>query len=311
MTLQELRYLVALADHGHFGRAAQACHVSQPTLSGQLRKLEDRLGVALVERTPKGPRLTAVGVRAVARARQALAEADAIVALAKQAAAPLAGPFNLGVIPTLGPYLLPWLVPALADAHPDLTPVVHEDLTARLAALLGDHRLDAAIVALPFDEMPDAAAAPLFDENFLLAAPPGHRLARIGRVGEADLKGETLLLLAEGHCLRDQALAVCGLPETPAPAADAADFRASSLETIRQMVAAGMGCTLMPALALGNAPCGPQDTGLATSPMASPDAKRRIGLVWRKSDPRGDDMARLAGTIRAALPPGVTAVGES
>lgn len=306
MTLQELRYLVALADHGHFGRAAKACHVSQPTLSTQIRKLEDMLGVALVERTAKGPRLTPVGVRAVARARQALAETDAIVALAQQATAALAGPLNLGVIPTLGPYLLPWLVPALNRAHPELRLVVHEDLTARLAARLGDHRLDAALVALPLDEMPEAAAAPLFDEPFFLAAPPGHRLARAGRVREADLAGEALLLLAEGHCLRDQALAACG----QADGGGEADFRASSLETIRQMVAAGMGCTLMPALALGRAPCGPQDSGLATRPLDGPDAHRRIGLVWRKSDPRGGDMARLAETVRTALPPGVTAVGE-
>ncbi|MEX2642130.1 MAG: LysR substrate-binding domain-containing protein [Acetobacterales bacterium] len=320
MTLRELRYLVALADHGHFGRAARACHVSQPTLSTQVRKLEAFLGVALVERTARGPQLTPVGARVVARARQALAEADAIVALAQQAAAPLSGPLSLGVIPTLGPYLLPWLVPALRRAWPALQLAVHEDLTARLAERLADHHLDAALVALPLDEMPDAGVEPLFDEPFFLAMPPDHRLARLARVREADLDSlradDRLLLLAEGHCLRDQALAACRRVEAPGMP-EGGDFRAASLETIRQMVAAGMGCTLLPALALGGAPCGPaayeeRGAALATRPIEAAGASRRIGLAWRRSYPRADDLRRLAETIRAALPRGVTAVvGDS
>lgn len=250
----------------------------------------------------------------VARARQAIAEADAIVALAQQAAAPLAGPLNLGVIPTLGPYLLPWLVPALRAAYPELQLAVHEDMTARLAERLADHHLHAALVALPFAEMPDAETAPLFDEPFFLAMPPNHRLARLARVREADLESlradDRLLLLAEGHCLREQALAACRRIETPG-APDGADFRAASLETIRQMVAAGMGCTLLPALALGGAPCGPADAAMATRPIEAEGASRRIGLAWRRSYPRAGDLRALAATIRGSLPPAVEAVGGS
>jgi LysR family hydrogen peroxide-inducible transcriptional activator len=295
MTLRELRYLVALADHLHFGRAAEACHVSQPTLSTQLRKLEAYLGATLFERTNKALHITPIGEQIVAKARRMLAEADSIVELASLKAGPLTGPLNLGVIPTLSPYLLPWLLPALKDSYPDLRLVVHEDLTDHLLERLRAHRTDAALVALPIND-DELATLPLFDEPFFFACPPGHLLAEAETVSESDLREANLLLLTDGHCLRDQALAVCGFDEAP-PQEDGADFRATSLETLRQLVAGGVGCTLLPALALG----GRRDLDLEIRPLAEA-ANRRIGLVWRRTYPKAADLERLAEVIRNCLP---------
>ena len=214
MTLRELRYLVALADIGHFGRAAQACHVSQPTLSTQLRKLEDSLGVALFERTNKTLRITPIGEQIVAKARWVLDEADSIASLARRRSRPLTGPFDLGIIPTLGPYMLPWLLPPLERAYPDLELVVHEDLTERLLDQIKAHRLDAALMALPIDDG-ELNALPIFDEPFRLVLPPGHRLVGATGVNQSELSREHLLLLREGHCLRDQALEVCSFDSPP------------------------------------------------------------------------------------------------
>lgn len=309
MTLRELRYLVALADLGHFGRAAEACHVSQPTLSTQIRKLEESLGVTLFERTNKKLHVTPIGRQIVAKARWVLAEADSIVALARRRAAPLSGPFDLGVIPTLGPYLLSWLLPPLEHAYPDLRLVVHEELTDHLLERLGAHQLDAALLALPV-EGAELNTLPLFDEPFFLALPHGHRLAGQGAVSQSDLRQEHLLLLSEGHCFRDQALAVCGF-ETPPDRTGGTDVRAASLETIRRMVAAGMGCTLLPAMAVTGAvtgaAAGAGDDPFEIRPLDA-DAFRRIGLVWRQSYPRAIDVEYLAETIRASLPSTVRAV---
>jgi LysR family transcriptional regulator, hydrogen peroxide-inducible genes activator len=300
MNLRDLRYLVAVADHLHFGKAAAACNVSQPTLSTQLKKLEAYLGTALLERTNKSVHLTATGAEVVARARRVLAEADGIIAATRRRKGPLVGPLQLGIIPTLGPYLLPWLVPAARKAYPELRLVVQEDLTARLLDQLQHHRLDAAMMALP------AAGegwetAPLFDEPFWLACPKDHPLAHRARVSEAELDGQHLLVLAEGHCLRDQALAVCG--GAAAEAESGVDFRATSLETLRQMVASGMGCTLLPALALGPA----RHKTMVQRPVAG-GVSRRVGLVWRRSDPKAGDFPALAQLVRQALPQGVRAV---
>lgn len=302
MTLRELRYLVALADLGHFGRAAQACHVSQPTLSTQLRKLEESLGVTLFERTNRRLHVTPTGKRIVARARGMLSEADAIVALARSRAAPLTGPFDLGVIPTLGPYLLPWLLPPLERAYPDLRLVVHEDLTEHLLERLRAHRIDAALLALPVEDG-QLDTLPLFDEPFYLALPPGHRLAGTNvAASQSDLRREHLLLLSEGHCFRDQALAVCGF-ETPPDRSRGTDVRATGLETIRRMVAAGMGCTLLPAMALS----GDEGREFEVRPLDA-GACRRIGLAWRQSYPRPADIECLAGAVRDHLPSSVRTV---
>lgn len=302
MTLQELRYLVAVADHGHFGRAAETCHVSQPTLSAQVRKLEGLIGVAVFERTNRSVRLTAAGREIVARARAVLAEVEAIFELGRRAAGPLTGPFSLGVIPTLGPYLLPWLVPALRQGYPALRLAVHEDLTAHLLDRLLAHQLDAALVALPVpDERLETLA--LFDEPFWLAEPkPAGQAAAPQAVKDAELRGRTLLLLTEGHCLRDQALALC---DAPGRGADG-DFRAASLETIRHMVATGLGSTLLPALACDEAGA---DT-VAMRPLEN-GIGRRIGLAWRRSYPRISDLHLLARTLSAHLPASVRPVGRA
>ncbi len=305
MTLQDLRYLVALVDHGHFGRAAEACHVSQPTLSTQIKKLEGQLGVTLLERTNKSVHVTAVGEDVVARARQILLDVEAIMSVGRQVSGPLSGAFSLGVIPTLGPYLLPWLVPALKKDYPELRLTIREDLTAHLLDRLASHHLDAALVALPVSEDRVESLA-LFDEPFWFAEPrrADGRLAEDAGGGPAtgavmtedDLRGKKLLLLTEGHCLRDQALAICGTGDRDAEG----DFRATSLETIRQMVATGMGSTLLPAMA-----CGDFRSPAVTAHPLEGGVGRRIGLVWRHSYPGVADLHLLARTLHHHLPRGV------
>lgn len=303
MTLRELRYLIALAEHGHFGRAAEICHVSQPTLSTQVRKLERYLDATLFERTNKAVHITPIGEQIVAMARRVVAESDAIVELAQRKSGPLSGPLNLGIIPTLSPYLLPWLLPAVRDAYSELRLIVHEDVTDHLLGRLGAHRIDAALVALPL-AAEGLETLPLFDEPFFFAAPAGHPLAKAKAVRTSDLRKAHLLLLTDGHCLRDQALAACGFDDAPGRE-PGTDFRASSLETIRHMVAAGMGCTLLPAMALG----GRRDHHLEIRPLAG-RACRRIGLVWRRAYPKTADIECLAGVIRHALPASVRAVAR-
>ncbi len=295
MNLRDLRYLVALADCGHFGRAADACHVSQPTLSVQLKKLEEELGVVLFERTNKSVNLTGLGAQIVDRARRVLAEADGIVDLAKRQAGPLDGPFHLGIIPTLGPYLLPWLIPVLKREYAECVPVIREDLTDNLMASLRNHHLDAALLALPVGG-PRLATTPLFDEPFVFACNIEHRLSARKRLGSHDLGDESLLLLADGHCLRDQALAVCGLQD-PKPEGPGADVRATGLETLRQMVGAGLGSTLLPALAVIDG----ADADTRLIPMDK-TAHRRIGLIWRASSPKAEGMTLLADVVRRCVP---------
>ena len=295
MTIQDLRYVVAVAEYGHFGRAAAACDVAQPTLSIQIKKFETELGVKLFERTTKLVSVTAIGAEVVRRASQVLAEIDAIMSVGQQTSGPLTGGFSLGVIPTLGPYVLPWLVPALKKDYPALRLILREDLTAPLLERLGSHRLDAALVALPAsgDRLNTLA---LFDEPFWFAEPKDGRSASKKVMREDELRGRSLLLLTEGHCLRDQALAICGTPDREADG----DFRATSLETILQMVAIGLGSTLLPAMARGDA----RTRSVQTRPLAT-GVGRRIGLVWRRSYPKPGDIHRLAQTLCDHLPPGV------
>jgi LysR family hydrogen peroxide-inducible transcriptional activator len=311
MNLRDLRYLIAVAERCHFGRAAEACAVSQPTLSAQLKKLEASLGVTLIERGGKAVAVTPIGEEILALARQAVEQADAIVELARSRRDPLAGPLRLGIIPTLGPYLLPWIMAPLGERFPELALIVHEDLTDKLIAGLRAHTIDAALLALPI-EAGDLGSLALFDEPFWLAHPPGHPFAAAKMIREQDLLDANLLLLAEGHCLRDQALAVCGLaegrPASSRPDATASDLRATSLETLRQMVAAGYGCTLLPALAVQSGRHGA--AALDTRPLDLPDAKRRIGLLFRKSFPRRQGMARLGEAIVGCLPETVHPLGD-
>jgi len=294
MNLRDLRYLVALADERHFGRAAERCHVSQPTLSAQVRKLEEYLGVDLVERQPKRVALTETGEKIVARARRVLQEADAIVEIARTDRDPLAGSLRLALIPTVGPYLLPHVVGPLRRAVPRLKLMLYEYQTAPLLEKLRAGDLDLGIVALPVPA-DGLEAAPLYDEPFTLAVPASHPLADRDRVKVEDLKGETLLLLEDGHCLRDQALEVCSRIRVN----EEQDYRATSLETLRQMVAAGHGITLLPELAAAT-PVGPA-RGLRIKPFSKPAPARTIGAVWRKSTTRGKAIEAVVATLRAAM----------
>lgn len=301
MTLTELRYVVALAEHRHFGRAAEACHVSQPTLSTQIRKLEEQLGVTLFERGNKQVSVTEIGQGIVAEARQILAGVGRLRDLAGAAQACLTGPLRLGVIPTLCPYLLPWLLAPLQARFPQLELGLTEDLTDSLLARLLDYELDAALVALPIDAAGETDALPLFDEPFLLACPAGHKLAGYDMIETSKLREAHLMLLNEGHCLRDQAMAVCGQEGTDPR------FQTASLATLLQLVAAGHGCTLLPALAARVE----QRPGIVLTGLADPAARRRIGLVYRRSSPRLADFQALASLIRAEMPASVTAISAT
>ena len=299
MNLRDLNYLIALADLRHFGKAADACFVSQPTLSTQIRKLEDELGVALVERAPRKVMLTAAGQDVVLRARRIVAEVEQMKESARRSRDPESGSMRLGVFPTLGPYLLPHIVPQLRERFPQLELLLVEEKSDVLLQRLRDGKLDAALLALPVhDEQLHAEL--LFEEPFVFAAPQRHPLAARASVSMAQLSDETLLLLEDGHCLRDQALDVCRL----SGANEKSGFRATSLETLRQMVAAGVGVTLLPALSV-HAPVA-QPPNIRVVPFRKPAPSRRIALVWRKSSALDGFLHTLADAIgplaRAQLP---------
>lgn len=301
MTLRELRYLVALADRAHFGRAAEDCHVSQPTMSTQIRKLEEYLGATLIERNTKSISLTPVGQEVVEKARQIVGQVDALLAATRTPRGPLSGPLNLGVIPTLAPYFLPWFLPRAKERYPQLQLAVQENLTEHLLERLRGHRIDAAVLALPLDS-DEFEQVPLFDEPFWFACPQQHPLA--GRtVSEAELRDEPLLLLADGHCLRGQALAACG---RQAAGEGMDDFSAVSLETICGLVGAGFGSTLLPALAARAAQA--TEVPFAMTPMRGAKASRRIGLAWRRGYPKGEELELLAALVRENPPEGTRPV---
>jgi LysR family hydrogen peroxide-inducible transcriptional activator len=289
MNLRDLRYLLAVAEHGHFGRAAEACGISQPTLSVQVRKLEEFLGVALFERTSKAVAPTAACDRLIGHVRAAVTEADAILAVARDLRDPLAGGFRLGIIPTLAPYLLPLVFAPLRDALPALEIEPWEDQTAALVDRLRAHDLDAALLATAVDA-PDLASQALFAEPFLAALPPEHPLAARDVVTEAELAHD-ILVLADGHCLRDQALAACGQN-----GALGGTLRASSLSTLLNMVAAGYGTTLIPGLAAGAA----QDAGIALRPLAA-RVGRTVRIAWRRQFPRRAAVDAVGQVIAARL----------
>ena len=290
MNLRDLKYLVALAELRHFGKAAEACFVSQPTLSMQIRKLEEELGVALFERAPRKVMLTPAGQDMVQRASRILAEVEQMKEAARRSKDPEAGTLRLGVFPTLGPYLLPHVVPQLRERFPQLELQLVEEKSDILLQRLREGRLDAALLALPLhDEQLHAEF--LFEEPFVFAAPAQHPLAQGAMLSMDELTDETLLLLEDGHCLRDQALDVCRL----SGAQEKAGFRATSLETLRQMVAAGAGVTLLPALAVLAPVAQPRNIRLV--PFRDPPPSRRIALVWRKSSAMDGFLLTLADTI--------------
>jgi LysR family hydrogen peroxide-inducible transcriptional activator len=290
--LKDLRYLLAVADTGHFGRAAERCFVSQPTLSAQLKKLEEYLGVPLVERQPRKALLTPAGVEIVARARRIVEASDDVVAIAQAHREPLAGRLRVAFLPTIGPYLLPVVAPKLRRELPRLELMLYEYQTATMLERLRAGDIDMGVLALPVD-MDGLASKPLYDEPFVVALPASHALAARKQLKIEDLNGTTLLLLEDGHCLRDQALDVCNRIDIH----EKQDFRATSIETLRQMVAAGAGLTLMPELAARGGHAAPR--GLVFRPFARPAPLRRIGAVWRKSSPRTTAIEAVARVIAA------------
>lgn len=293
MNLQELRYLVAIAQHRHFGRAAEACNVSQPTLSSQIRKLEGELGVTLLERTNKRVDMTPAGSQILTHAQRALAEAAQIEAVARAARDPLVGALKLGVIPTLAPYLMPLILRPLKQAYPGLTIELWEDQTRSLLEGLRNHRLDAALLATGPDT-PGITEIALFDEPLLAALPPDHPQAARKKVDQEHIADE-LLVLAEGHCLSDQALAICGPRGSTAINALQTGMQAATLETLVNLVAAGYGATLIPALA---APSLVQ-RGIVLRPLAG-RSSRTIRLASRPGFPRAQALRALERVIRAA-----------
>lgn len=292
-TIRQLEYAVAVAEHRSFRRAAAACQVSQPALSALIAQLERDLGAQLFERDRRRVLVTPAGEELVARGRRILGELDALVDDARGHREPLSGTLRLGVIPTVAPYLLPRVLPVVRAKHPRLRLVLREDQTARVLADLDAGKLDACLLATPVPG--DLAVARLYHEEFLLAAPSTHPLMTRKRLKEADLDGETTLLLEDGHCLRDQALAVCAT----AGAREATELRATSLPTLVQMVASGLGVTLLPELAADALVAGPR-TGVKVAKLAEHPG-REIGLVWRMSSARGRELGMLAEVIRTKI----------
>jgi LysR family transcriptional regulator, hydrogen peroxide-inducible genes activator len=279
MTLTDLKYIVTLARERHFGRAAEKCFVSQPTLSVAVKKLEEELGVILFERSPQEVRVTPTGERVVAQAEKVLAEALQLAEIAAAGKNPLAGPLRLGVIYTIGPWLLPKLVPILHQRAPEMPLLLEENYTHRLLDKLKAAELDVAILALPVEE-PGLVAQAVYDEAFRVLVPAGHAWAKLKVVEPADLLQEPLLMLGRGNCFRDQVLDLCTRAGQGGPQV----LEGSSLETIRHMVASGVGITVMPATAVDG--LDKADLLLRVRPFSEPTPTRRIALVWRASFPR-------------------------
>ncbi|WP_300646807.1 LysR substrate-binding domain-containing protein [Paenalcaligenes sp.] len=296
MTLTELKYIVAVARERHFGRAAEACFVSQPTLSVAIRKLEEELDVVIFERGGAEVGITPIGLRIIEQAQKVLEEGANLKEIARQGQNPLSGPLRVGIIYTVAPYLLPLLVPQQIQLTPDMPLVLQENYTVRLLELLRQGEIDAAIVALPLPET-GFMVKPLYDEPFVVAVPHDHPWQGRSHIDAQELKNETMLLLGSGHCFRDQVLDVC--PELSRFSASSEGiqrtFEGSSLETIRHMVATGIGVTVLPATAL-TTPA--QDNALLEYiPFSEPVPDRRIALIWRKSFPRTAAVEALADAV--------------
>lgn len=292
-TIKQLRYLCAVVEHGHFGRAARACHVSQSTLSAGILELEEVLGASLLERNNRSLVLTSLGEEVVARARALLLDVEDLVAVCQAAAEPLQGRLRLGVIPTIAPFLLPGLLTYLRRDYPKFSPFIREDLTEPLIDALHRGELDILLLALPVTAE-GVETMVLFEDRFFLASPEDHPLAHQQHLSTADLQGQDLLLLEDGHCLREHALEACKLrgAEYTVP------YQATSLTTVVQMVASGIGITLLPAMAVET---GAMNTpGVALTPFRDAAVSRRIGLMWRRKTPRRAEFRLLGDCIIAA-----------
>ena len=307
MTLTELRYIVAVARERHFGRAAEACFVSQPTLSVAIKKLEEELDVKLFERGTTEVSVTALGEAIVQQAQVVLEQAAAIKEIAKRGQDPLTGALRLGLIYTIGPYLLPELVRHTIALTPQMPLMLQENFTLKLLEMLRSGELDCAIMAEPFPDT-GLAVAPLYDEPFMVAVPSAHPLAQRSSITSEELKQETMLLLGTGHCFRDHVLEVC--PEFARFASDAEgirkSFEGSSLETIRYMVASGMGITVVPQLSVRAFERSSGADHVRYIPFAAPAPTRRVVLAWRRSFTRYEAIAALRNAVYACTLDGVT-----
>jgi LysR family hydrogen peroxide-inducible transcriptional activator len=306
MTLTDLRYLVALARERHFGRAAEKCHVSQPTLSVAIKKVEEELGVQLFERSATEVKITATGQRIVHQAEKVLLEAAQIPEIAAAGKDPLAGPLRVGVIYTIGPYLLPRLIPLVHQHAPRMPLVIQENYTARLVESLKRGELDVVILSLPLEES-GIVAQPVYDEPFRVLMPASHPWVELDCIESARLADEQLLLLGAGNCFRDQVLEVCphcrnvsGLQRT---------LEGSSLETIRHMVATGLGVTVLPSAAADDLP--EQNPLVAVRPFTEPQPKRTVALAWRVTYPRSGAIDVLRRSILESQLPGVVPIGRA
>jgi LysR family hydrogen peroxide-inducible transcriptional activator len=307
MTLTELRYIVAVARERHFGRAAEACFVSQPTLSVAVKKLEEELGVTLFERGPGEVSVTPAGSRIVEQAQRVLEEASRIREIAQAGRDPLAGPLHLGAIYTIGPYLLPKLIPILRRTAPAMQLHIQENFTHRLGEMLKSGEVDVIIIALPYEE-PGVVTQGVYDEPFLVAIPKGHPWEARKRVTSDELTRESLLLLGEGHCFRDQVLEICHVVRGKDRSPLAKTVEGGSLETIRQMVASGVGVTVLPSTSVNAAS---SSDLIRILPFARPVPTRRVGLAWRRSFPRPEAIEALRKAILSANLPQVEKLAAS
>jgi LysR family hydrogen peroxide-inducible transcriptional activator len=302
MNIRDLKYIIAVADLRHFGKAAERCFVSQPTLSGQIKKLEAELGVTLFERTKRSVDLTPIGEEIIGYARRVIEQADALIMAAKAHQDPLAGPLRAGAIPTLSPYLVPLILLPLKKRYPQMTLVLFEEITDTLTRRLKNHEIDAALLATPVDD-PELVEMPLFDEPFWLAHPVNDPIYNKEEITHEDLEHMNLLILSDGHCLAQQVMGVCGWDHRPQHS-EMGDLQAASLETLLQLVGAGFGSTLVPALATRGSWM--TDSGIIARKLDLPDTYRRISLVYRRSFPRKKALEAFADVIRENLPNTVT-----
>ena len=300
MTLTELRYIVAVARERHFGRAAQACFVSQPTLSVGIKKIEEELGITIFERGSNEVTLTPVGEQIASQAARTLDEAATIKTIAQESGDPLGHPLRLGAIYTIGPYLLPLMLPALRAMAPNMQLLIEESYTASLREQLKQGKLDVAILSLPFEE-PGMVIQPLYDEPFQVAMPAGHPWESLAAIPPDDLGKEPVLLLGAGNCFRDQVLQVCpSLARSATANGMQQTLEGSSLETIRYMVASGVGMTILPCTATSISR--EENSMLRFRPFTAPSPKRRVALVWRKSFTRPQAVEAIRQAILRAIP---------
>jgi len=290
MNIRDLKYLVAVDETQHFGKAADRCCVSQPTLSMQLKKLEEELNVQLFERTSKQVLTTEIGKKIIEKARQVLSEIETLKQLAQMAQDPYSGQIRLGIIPTMGPYLLPKLMPEITHQYPKLSLVLYEDKTEVITEKLSQGELDAIILALPID-CENFSMETLFVENFYAAVPKTHVLAKKRALNMQDLENEQLLLLGEGHCFRDQALEACRFSGAQLKSG----FQATSLETLRHMVAANVGITLLPKMMVDTLP---KQRDIVILPFVDPVPSRQVGLLWRENSPAATAAKAITALVR-------------